>query len=405
MSSRRSTQKFRRLNLESLEQRKMMASNILAVVNSSGDLIVTGDSGDNGIFLRLDYSSSQIQIESLFDKPTTINGQEGPVLLPAIGRNVIFDLKGGDDSVYFGDYRTWDIAGRISADLGSGNDDIGFAAVKVFGDVSVVGGSGKDQLSIGFGSEVLGAINAEMGSDKDWVVLADSQLGATNVDMGAGDDSLHVEDSVLAALAASLGSGNDKVIINDLSCGCDPNPTPTGTNVTLHGRSIIELGEGNDRLISFATLELQGKLNVTGGNGNDSLRFDSIDDNAAAGIVFELGAGDNTLGLKQLNSLGNLDIVGGTGSDDVSISNAKARNLNVETSSGGDKISVQASTLSSLKLRTTSGADQVTIQDVAVSGNVAIDGGSNKSDELDGLKVTNLRVGGKLVVRGFEVVG
>src|SRR5437762_12529252 len=91
---RRTRRPNRRLGLELLESRRVLAGNVHAFV-SGKSLHLDGDSRNNEI--TIEQSASKSFTISSRDGTTTINGQAGPLTLNGISKNVFVTLKGGDD--------------------------------------------------------------------------------------------------------------------------------------------------------------------------------------------------------------------------------------------------------------------------------------------------------------------
>src|SRR5438093_9588622 len=91
---RRTRRPNRRLGLELLESRRVLAGNVHAFV-SGGNLHLDGDSQANEILIEQSAPKS-FTITSR-DGTTTINGQAGPLTFNRVSKNVFITLKGGDD--------------------------------------------------------------------------------------------------------------------------------------------------------------------------------------------------------------------------------------------------------------------------------------------------------------------
>ena len=132
----------KKLRVESLENRTVLTGNVTAVV-SHGSLVVTGDAADNGITItQVDSDSFQIA----GDASTTINGQSlgTPVVLDGIAKNVLVDMKSGNDSVSLDGLS---IQRNLVVNGGSGNDEIALTDVFVRLNTVLRGGAGNDDIS------------------------------------------------------------------------------------------------------------------------------------------------------------------------------------------------------------------------------------------------------------------
>src|SRR5262245_19355375 len=86
----------RRLRLECLEPRAMLAGNVTASVNGSGNLTITGSNADNQIEI------TQVDVDSylISGTDTTING-ETELQVDGVQGSLTVDLKGGADVFAF----------------------------------------------------------------------------------------------------------------------------------------------------------------------------------------------------------------------------------------------------------------------------------------------------------------
>ena len=89
----------RRLGLESLEGRQLMAGNVLVSVNSLGDLLITGDSQDNNI--QIFHSMQQgavipgkFLVTGAQNSNTLINGQPDAQYFENVTHDIKIDLQG-----------------------------------------------------------------------------------------------------------------------------------------------------------------------------------------------------------------------------------------------------------------------------------------------------------------------
>src|SRR5947207_459068 len=95
----------RRLGMESLEGRQMMAGNVMASVNTSGDLVVTGDDNDNNIQISPVMQNGTAVAGKFYIAPlsgTTLNGQPSGQYFDHVTHDMNIDLRGGGDRLTLG---------------------------------------------------------------------------------------------------------------------------------------------------------------------------------------------------------------------------------------------------------------------------------------------------------------
>ena len=125
--SKKAALRRRRLFLERLENRDLLAGNVSASVRG-GDLVLRGDGAANQILLE--RTGNEVTITSL-DGETTINGQEGPVVLSRVRDDFRINMGGGSDVLQFANAadEVFRISGNLNIITGSGSDEISFSNV------------------------------------------------------------------------------------------------------------------------------------------------------------------------------------------------------------------------------------------------------------------------------------
>ncbi len=268
------TRKNRRLNLESLEGRKMMAGDV-SVALEGQLLTVQGDNLGNQVVVSQNAAGA-----------VTISGQNGTLIngLPSVRfinpqlNAMEIRMEGGDDSVSLRGVR---IANDLFADLGAGNDLLTTAAatpVVIGANAMIEAGAGNDIVRLS-GITVredlmiqggVGTLNASLNAaavDKaltiigddanDSVALAGVRVGdAVSIETKGGSDVVSMNDvSALALLVNTdaTGVGVDRVTMNrvtaiediGISTGAG-NDTVALTDVTSGKSLTVSLDEGND---------------------------------------------------------------------------------------------------------------------------------------------------------------
>src|SRR2546423_969557 len=120
---RRTHRLNRRLGLELLETRRVLAGNVHAFV-SSGNLHLEGDSQANAILIE--QSAPRSFTISSRDGTTTLNGQAGPLTFNGIRHNLFVVLKGGNDvaEIDGADGGALVVRNSLDVDMGSGADQL-----------------------------------------------------------------------------------------------------------------------------------------------------------------------------------------------------------------------------------------------------------------------------------------
>lgn len=233
-SNRRGTVPRRRLQLEALEGRMVLAGDVV-ILAIGDDLLVLGDHRDNVVEITAD--SGQVVVRG--HDGTLINGQSELVLT---GRVSVADdlrvlLDGGRDSLFIHDLS---VGGDLQVldSLFGGQDQVTIDRVQIGDDLLVATGKDADAVLL------------------DSVSVADDMTLLT----GSGDDRLAITNSQLAGdLTLDAGSGEDFVLID---------PTTVG------GDASIRLGIGADTLAIALANQFAGETTLDGGRGRDRLLLD-----------------------------------------------------------------------------------------------------------------------------------
>lgn len=216
--------------VEPLEQREMLAGNVVAEINSNGDIVINGDSESNEIQVNIDSEARSVRFAPT-DGTTSINdaevGSAFTIFHDGDLRDLKINMKAGDDEVVlFGDFSTLR-NGR--AQMGSGNDEFRILQTNFTKNVTVILGAGvADEGTQGGGFDQKGAVlfaniggNLSIRGSKtiDFVQASGSRIdGRTNVQLGSGDDVLSTIGNTYGRSArANLGSGNDEMKIQSLT--------------------------------------------------------------------------------------------------------------------------------------------------------------------------------------------
>jgi hypothetical protein len=190
---------------ECLENRTMLAGNVVAAVDGSGNLTITGDAKSNIVYLS-ETSHGVWRIQGV---NTKINGHSQIVhTLPVTG-NITVDLGDGSDQFFMQDGM---VNGDVSVSLGNGNNQGTFWGLSV-GRLQVTSGDLNDQIWIDtvLASDTGSFVDTQAGKDK--VSINHFSAPDLQINLGAGNDSLTLNNSALSGGSSpqlQIDAGNDR---------------------------------------------------------------------------------------------------------------------------------------------------------------------------------------------------
>jgi hypothetical protein len=287
----------RKLKLESLENRQLMAGNITAGLDSQGTLQIRGDSVDNGVAIY-QVNSSTLRVEGLSQggSGTRVNGSTSFRDFRNVqGLNV--DLGAGNDRIEVGTAassgRTTYFARGANIHGGTGNDNIKIERTATNMDVNITGGSGHDSIvlkQVQIGSPVdefrQGGLLVEAGLGNDVVDVSNTSVNQTvHIDSGLGVFSDHVKlNAVSAGQNVMLFANEPDSFRTDTRLKAELQGVSAGGNVMVDARRaqaqislkqisadavFAELGDRDDSL-HLESIQ-SNRTQVSGGNGFDTL--------------------------------------------------------------------------------------------------------------------------------------
>jgi hypothetical protein len=423
MSKSRGPQRSRRLSVENLESRAMMAT----VSAAGGLLFITGNPSPTvpDIVNVTQTTTGQIQVTGA-GTTRSFSGITG----------IYADLLGGNDSITLGTpNRPLPLLSSVTLRLGDGSDTA-TVSVNIPGAVTVDGGMqfvgtaqndivnidrsligslsvntylGDDQLNISRSgilslSAMLGTETVAAGQrDYDLVDISSSAIGSAFLSLGGSGVASNLGNQVFASstifgiLAVNGGSGVDTVTIDSLGEGIGTwlpshivntaqtlEPLLNSVLSRLPITSLLGNLDGLlDRLPSLAGVSLPGGIDIgsllgTLGNFNPQT-FDLSDSLAALLANVDLSfVGDNSvIGTLSVNTFGGADTV------NVSVAGFLST-ASINTGDGADNVNLTGVTASSLLVMLGAGADNLRL--LGVTSNTAfLDGGAG----IDGLQNTN----------------
>lgn len=252
-----------KLGVEKLENRELLAGNVLATV-SSNTLFITGDANANSVDVTSRYGVVYVSGQNTggLRGDTLINGRN-EVSIGNFRGNIQVRLGGGNDS-----FQLYNVADRdfrnIDVNMGSGVDEhVNLAFARFLGNVDInSNGSQRNRVSLAFGS-VAGDANIETGSGNDWV-----------------------------AVSSSVGK----------------NLTINTNGNYLTGYDIVNIGPGG----GIAPLKIGGRLTLNTGDGNDQVNLDQLEVDS---LFASLGAGDDSFSANTIKVKRTVSVDGGTSFD------------------------------------------------------------------------------------------
>jgi hypothetical protein len=285
-------QNSRKLRLESLEQKQMLAGDVtVSVVN--GVLTLQGDELDNQVAVSAGEAAGTFIIRGLDGTLLHVGDAEGAseLVVEGVRRGMVANMGAGNDALRINEAS---FRGNVAINMGEGDDRVAIGVVPEVAESSLTtdGDAAIDLPSVQFGQNLV----IRTGSGNDTVVINNTRgRGILGLSTGEGDDTVRLglssetteeaaelNDEVLVSfvhgVALDLGAGADGLFVNQLRSG------------GFHANG----GAGAD------TMRINGVkthvMNVAGGAGEDA---DSVvlNDVATRMLTVNLGAGDDSLTL------------------------------------------------------------------------------------------------------------
>ncbi|WP_231131228.1 hypothetical protein [Crateriforma conspicua] len=262
----------RRLGVQPLESRKLMAGDVAVDVDISGsrmDVELTGDGLSNGVEVRQIGDYLHINGLNHGGAATTIEGQASYVLATKFYTgsqwvsldDLRIELNGGDDHVLIRDVR---MNAFTHSDLeirtGRGNDRITMMDVTVLNDIDLDDDAWQDGNDYWWmrNIDVGGKLEADMGDGFDTFVA--SYLDADHLDVNSGrhNDYVSLFGIDVDELDVQLSSGNDRLRIDasdavfaDLDGGADDDVLDVnGTGFYANGFNAVAASDNFETIYS-----------------------------------------------------------------------------------------------------------------------------------------------------------
>ena len=420
--------RHRRLFLESLETRAMLAGNVTAVVRG-GTLFVTGDNADNNVVIQ-QTGVNQFTVVGVTGSATTVNGKAAGIVFTGNGvRNFEIDLRGGNDTLGISNDLTY--LDALSAELAAGPGGpvtpsaTTASALSLAGYANIRGGLGNDAIAVNLRAGGSIFVDANAGSDAVVVEGSTAVSLLVNTDTGNqstdGADYLRIRNVAISrsSIVANTYSGDDTLLLTDDSAAAFVINSGVGATTSGHtdfdnliaarlvargdilifagadddtvgvndidARFFLAVGQNGNDTMTFAYLDVNN-ASLIGEAGNDTITVDDTIDPENPGVPIVV---DDTLNTEVT---GLLHIDSGAGDDTVNINGDAAfhpelGSLNIWTFAGADTVRVSNLSLTSFAwMDVGAGADSLTVGNLATNGDVFIFGGT----ENDVVGVTNV---------------
>jgi hypothetical protein len=249
--SRQNFRSSRRLSLESLEGRQMMAGNVLVSV-TGGDLVITGDTQSNFITIVPVMEQGEPVPGRFFIAPqnsTRINNQTTGQFVQGVTDDLIISMDSGNDRVILGNSTEFDnfvVPDDLTINMGAGNDAVLINRISVTDDLTVNTAAGADGIFV----------QADVGQ----LGNVDSGNNDLNIDSGSGNDFVQIDiTDVRGKLTVSTGLAATDLGADDVEM----------TFVDVDGDAEIRTGGGND-VVNLFNLVSGDDMTLDTGAGRDT---------------------------------------------------------------------------------------------------------------------------------------
>ncbi len=350
-TDRRNRQLLAGADIELLEDRRMLAGNVTAVINNAGDLVVNGDNADNDVLISID-DVGNVEVEGRVGSGTTVDdsGLAGKV----VSRNVIVNMRGGDDGVYIdGTGTTFDVDAPVDnmrISTGSGDD------IAVVGTSNGISVRGDIRMNLGTGDDHGAVKYSNVGFVDDGDTLFD---GSVTITGGAGNDSSSLYYSIAGDFNVNLGAGNDLALVEATAA---------------EGAMRLSVGSGDNTVDVIDSMA--AGLRITSGGGIDAINIEEFDAKYAS-VDIATGNGADEVTITGGLDVDTLKIGTGGGNDNATIDEVEVERTEVNMGSGDDEASFEHSDFDDIRITMGSGDDTLFVHSSTVSGSANGNGGED----------------------------
>jgi hypothetical protein len=202
----------RKCKFESLENRQMMAGDVVASVHA-GTLFIKGDNLSNGITITAGAIPNQVIITgtTVAGSGTTVNGLTNtPVAVNNVTRGMRVNMLGGNDTV---NAHNLTINGVTKIKGGDGLDTINLTSATFNSSMRLKLGPGADVLNI-TATVVQAETNITGGANFDDVTIVGSDLGALHTNLNDGNDNLDISNTQVTTVTTLEGGKGINTFVN-----------------------------------------------------------------------------------------------------------------------------------------------------------------------------------------------
>jgi hypothetical protein len=287
------TNRQRKFRMEKLEARELMAGDVAASVNASGDLILNEAVGQAGL-------DNAVWVSRLADGRIRVDGNFAP--------------DGTRSLVNGQNFQEFAVTGKLIVTFGGGNDLV------------VLDGINKpafQEVHIDVGS-------ATSAADEDDVMIWGAvSRGNTTINTGAGNDWVYVTG---AAIGTATNAGNLTINTGAGADGVDVESLGTFLRGSIDIQTYASLNETDADRVNVEDVSLADDLRIRLGGGDDDLRLNIVA--AFDDIDIDAGAGNDKAKLEHVTAIDDLMARMGDGTDRFEIYYSTAADL-VASGGGG----------------------------------------------------------------------
>jgi len=350
--------KSRKLGVETLENRALLAGNVSVSVDGNV-LKIVGDGQGNGVSVQqLDHNRFFVTGFATDGGDTTVNGQLGGRIVQG-ARHIDVDLNAGWDIFILSNsnFRQNELAQALSGGTAGSvpaSPEAPNAATadpvtaRVTGDVTIKLDDGNDGVGIGArigslnsgGGIEDGVLHIIGGNGADRAIVERSEAFDDMLfDMGSGNDRVDANKvRVGDFLFANLGDGIDHYVSNDAHgwhsqiLGGNDNDVVDIRNYRMEQEVFVDTGSGHDRIYGAGV----GGISIAfiTGQGNDRVGVDGA--NSRGGATVDTGTGNDFVRLNGVAVAGHAGVFQGDGDDTLRIRNSSAEDATLNGGAGFD---------------------------------------------------------------------
>jgi hypothetical protein len=304
----------------------------VAVQLINGDLIVTGDVGDNAIRLN----AGQLVGESHGGSATNING------VP----NGTFDYSG--------------LTGDVVIRMLDGADRVSFSG-SFTGAMQIEMGVGNDSVQSGGGADIPQELTIDLGAGSNEIVMlggaSEINAGTVIINGGEGADSIRISTNLIGRdFVMNTHGGNDNVdltfVLATNFLGVEGGAGDDAIKLEACKARVISLrGGGGGGFLGVFHCETVEDLGIIGGDSPTNIRVNGCVVGSAAYLI------------------------SGTANDYIQVENSRIRELQVNAGAGSDRLDINGSLLERVFAELGPDSDLLEMKNTAISGVGSLSGG------------------------------